>query len=64
GENEKYVGASISEMAKIMRSLGVKKALNLDGGGSSEMVIEGEITGKPSDETGERKVGDAIIFLD
>ncbi|MGL4567204.1 MAG: phosphodiester glycosidase family protein, partial [Fusobacteriaceae bacterium] len=64
GEDEKYVGASIDEVAKIMKSLGAKKALNLDGGGSSEMVIEGEITGKPSDDTGERKVGDALIFLD
>ncbi|MGL6131674.1 MAG: phosphodiester glycosidase family protein, partial [Fusobacteriaceae bacterium] len=64
GENHEFVGASIDEMAKIMKSLGVEKALNLDGGGSSEMIIEGEITGKPSDETGERKVGDAIIFLD
>ena len=55
-------GASITEMTKIMKSLGCYEAINLDGGGSSMMNIETVNTGKSSDEKGERAIGDAIIF--
>jgi exopolysaccharide biosynthesis protein len=47
-----------------MRSLGVVEAINLDGGGSSVMVIDGELSGVPSDKSGERPVGDAILVFD
>jgi len=60
---KKTVGASITEMGEILKSLGAYKAINLDGGGSSMMIIEGERTGKSSDASGERAVGDAIIFV-
>jgi exopolysaccharide biosynthesis protein len=56
-------GASVTEMAKIMKSLNVDKAINLDGGGSSVMIVDGKITGIPSDVEGERAVGDALLFL-
>jgi exopolysaccharide biosynthesis protein len=49
-------------MANIMRSLGASDALNLDGGGSSVMVVKGKLTGKPSDTTGERMVADSLVF--
>lgn len=58
------VGATITEMGEILKSMGAKKAINLDGGGSAMMVIENEQTGKSSDATGERPVGDVIIFTD
>lgn len=57
------IGASVSEMADIMKELGAVKAINLDGGGSSVMVIEGQITGKPSDTNGERAVAEALLFI-
>tara|TARA_R110002153_G_scaffold940_3_gene4255 strand:+ start:2443 stop:4080 length:1638 start_codon:yes stop_codon:yes gene_type:complete len=57
------IGASVSEMADIMKDLGAVKAINLDGGGSSVMVIEGENTGKPSDTNGERAVAEALLFI-
>ena len=60
---KRSVGASVTEMAKIMKSLNVDKAMNLDGGGSSIMIIDGIQTGVPSDVKGERAVGDAILFL-
>jgi exopolysaccharide biosynthesis protein len=64
GRNPKIsAGASIHEMADVMRSLGVTNALNLDGGGSSIMVVEGEATGIPSDQNGERKVANALVFI-
>ncbi|TVU59210.1 phosphodiester glycosidase family protein [Vibrio atlanticus] len=54
-------GANITDMAKIMNSLSVKDAINLDGGGSSMMVADGKRPGNSSDGS-ERPVSDAIIF--
>ncbi|HAS63091.1 MAG TPA: sporulation protein [Vibrio sp.] len=54
-------GASITDMAVMMKSLGTKSAINLDGGGSSMMVIDGKRTGASSDDS-EREVSDSIIF--
>lgn len=62
-EPERSAGASILEMANIMQSLGVTEAVNLDGGGSSSMYVDGTITGKPSDELGEREVADSLVFI-
>lgn len=49
------------EEAAVMRALGAEEALNLDGGGSTAMVAEGQLLGRPSDTTGERPVGDALL---
>ncbi|MFA0412938.1 phosphodiester glycosidase family protein [Vibrio renipiscarius] len=54
-------GASITDVAVVMEALGTKNAINLDGGGSSMMVIDGQRTGSSSDAN-EREVSDAIIF--
>jgi exopolysaccharide biosynthesis protein len=35
--------------------------MNLDGGGSTAMFIDGKIVNTPSDKEGERKVSDAIV---
>lgn len=49
------VGASLYELAVILRNLGAHDAVNLDGGGSTAMVLKDEATGvfsllnKPSD---------------
>lgn len=48
-------GFTLEEVAKIMKSLGCVEALNLDGGGSSCMLINGIETIKPSDGS-QRKV--------
>jgi exopolysaccharide biosynthesis protein len=39
------------------------EGMNLDGGGSTTMVIDGEVFHQPSDATGERPVGDALLIL-
>ncbi|MFF0199903.1 phosphodiester glycosidase family protein [Streptomyces sp. NPDC005017] len=57
------VGMTIAETAEVMRSLGAVNALNLDGGGSTAMVVNGELQGLPSDRTGERPDGDALVVL-
>jgi exopolysaccharide biosynthesis protein len=38
-------------------------AVNLDGGGSTTMYAGGRVINAPSDATGERPVGDAILVL-
>ncbi len=38
--------------------------MNLDGGGSTTMTIGSELVTRPSDATGERPIGDAIVLLD
>jgi hypothetical protein len=57
------VGASFEESAQIMKSLGATEAVNLDGGGSTTMTIGSELITHPSDPTGERPVGDAILIM-
>ena len=45
----------------MARSLGLVDAINLDGGGSTAMAVRGQVIGHPSDATGERPVGDALL---
>jgi exopolysaccharide biosynthesis protein len=54
-------GLTLLELASFMQELGAVQAMNLDGGGSSELVIEGAVINKPSDGQ-ERRVGDALIL--
>lgn len=56
-------GATIEELRSIMADLGVVDAINLDGGGSSVLVIDGAVVSNPSDKEGERAVGDAIVLV-
>ena len=56
-------GLSFSEEAAVMRALGATDATNLDGGGSTTMTIRGTVVTRPSDATGERPLGDAILLL-
>lgn len=55
------VGMSLQELAEYLLSLGAVDAMNLDGGGSTTMVLDGKVVNTPSDKEGERKVGDAIL---
>ncbi|MFH1573275.1 MAG: phosphodiester glycosidase family protein [Acidobacteriota bacterium] len=57
------VGMTVAEIAAFMHSLGCTSALNLDGGGSSTMVLQGRVVNSPSDGGQERPVSDAIVFL-
>jgi exopolysaccharide biosynthesis protein len=60
-------GMTLRELATLMLALGAPEALNLDGGGSTAMVIADPAQGgairvvnRPSDATGERAVGNAL----
>lgn len=52
-------GATISELTEIMRGQGMVYALNLDGGGSTEIIIDGKIYNIPSDGY-ERRISYAL----
>lgn len=58
---ELSVGMSLDELARVLIELGAVDAINLDGGGSTTMVVKGAILNHPSDPTGERPVSDAIL---
>jgi hypothetical protein len=49
-------GASLPQLAQIFKDFGCWEALNLDGGGSSCLLVNGKETIKPSDATGQRPV--------
>jgi len=55
-------GVTLAEEAKVLFDLGCYEALNLDGGGSSCMLVNGKETIKPSDKEGERPVPAVFII--
>ncbi len=61
GRTEQSAGLDLYDLAAYFLELGATDAMNLDGGGSTTMFLDGKVVNKPSDPTGERKVGDAIL---
>jgi hypothetical protein len=55
------VGLALEDLAKLLIEMGAVEAINLDGGGSTTMVVKGAVVNFPSDATGERPVSDAIV---
>ena len=55
-------GATLTQEAQLLKDLGCVEALNLDGGGSSCMLINGKETITPSDKEGERAVPAVFII--
>ncbi len=55
-------GATMLELAQILKALGCVNALNLDGGGSTAMVAAGTLLNKPSDGS-ERVVPSVVAFV-
>lgn len=60
---ELSLGMNFTELQRLAARLGLDSALNLDGGGSTTMVVRGRIVNHPSDASGPRPVGDAIVVL-
>ncbi len=56
-------GMTLPELASLFEALGVDEALNLDGGGSSALVVGTAPANRPSDPTGERAVVNALALL-
>jgi Phosphodiester glycosidase len=60
GRQPDQLGLSVPEEADVAQALGLRDAVNLDGGGSTAMAVDGRLVTHPSDATGERPVGDAL----
>lgn len=56
-------GASLLQCAELMLQLGCVEAMNLDGGGSSSMLINGKVTIYPSDKGMERPVPAVLMVF-
>jgi hypothetical protein len=52
----KAEGATLTQLAQMLKDIGCTEALNLDGGGSSCLLINGKPTIQPSDKEGQRAV--------
>jgi peptidase M28-like protein/phosphodiester glycosidase len=63
GRSNMSAGMTGVELGDFMRELGAYQALNLDGGGSTTMVVRDRIVNTPSDSAGERAVGDALVLV-
>jgi hypothetical protein len=61
GRSEASGGLGLRDLAEYLLSLGAVDAMNLDGGGSTTMWLDGKVVNKPSDKEGERKVSDALL---
>lgn len=62
------VGMTLPELADLMLELGATEAMNLDGGGSSAMVVRRadggvQLVNRPSDDVGERAVANALAIV-
>jgi hypothetical protein len=56
-------GMTLVELREFARRLRLVDALNLDGGGSTTMWVEGEVVNSPSDAAGPRPVSDTLLVF-
>lgn len=63
GRRSTSVGTTMAETAAVVRALGLRDAVNLDGGGSTAMAVHGELVSQPSGAA-ERPVSDALVYVD
>ncbi|MBN2781508.1 MAG: phosphodiester glycosidase family protein, partial [Candidatus Marinimicrobia bacterium] len=54
------IGMGMHELVDFMSAIGVRNAVNLDGGGSSAMIVRGACVNSPSDG-GERAVANSVL---
>jgi hypothetical protein len=55
------VGMTLAGFGRLFKRLGAANAINLDGGGSTTMVVKGEVVNRPSDPAGQRRVGSMVL---
>jgi exopolysaccharide biosynthesis protein len=63
GRSEESGGISLPDLANVLLEMGATDAMNLDGGGSTTMFLNGKVVNKPSNKEGERAVSDAILVF-
>jgi MYXO-CTERM domain-containing protein len=64
GRRSPVLGMTTNRLARLMLELGSHVALNLDGGGSSAMVVDGRrVSARPANEPAERRVSNHLAIL-
>lgn len=63
GRQAASAGMTLPEFAALMIGEGVAQGLNLDGGGSTVLVVKGSIVNSPSDAAGERPVANCLLLV-
>ena len=62
GRSGSSKGTTLTELAGLMAKLGCVEAMNLDGGGSTTLVLDGTVLNRPSDG-GLRGVANAVLLF-
>jgi hypothetical protein len=57
-----YDGVNLNDLSNILFSLGCQEAINLDGGGSTSMVVSNQLLVRPGDNGVERPVVSAVLI--
>jgi len=66
GRTEESEGLSLYELAQFLKTLGATAAYNLDGGGSSAMIYQGQVVNHPTStgrRSSERSVSDIVAIF-
>ncbi len=68
GRSPDEAGLTLAELAALMAGLGARSAINLDGGGSTSLVVAGRLVNRPReaeghDVPGGRPLATALAFL-
>lgn len=61
GREGSSIGMTLTELANLMKSLGCVNAINLDGGGSTVMYVNGQIVNHPQ-QTGGIALSNAVVI--
>jgi len=64
GRQSKSRGVSLEELAQMMKQLKCYEALNLDGGGSSAIVVNGKLLNRPAGKRDQREVMSVIVVYE
>jgi hypothetical protein len=68
GRSPDEAGLTLAELATVRAGLGAEAALNLDGGGSTSLVVDGRLVNRPreadgTEVTGGRAIATALAFV-
>jgi hypothetical protein len=61
GRADDEAGLTMGELAETMLGLGVSAAINLDGGGSASLVVNGSLVNTPREEHGRELIGGRMV---
>lgn len=64
GRQRESRGVDLVELTAILADMGCEEAINLDGGGSSALVVDGRLLNHPAGSDDEREVMSALLLVE